>query len=229
MYALVRRDQLSFFARLFGFECEGQDIHFARVRVNERFSFNDRWPHSLRYRNEFQNVPIEIAEVNASSAIPIVRLCVIECPWSTPKYESSGFHSMQDRVEFCVAKVERIMVALESFCAVAKEQGKTFVDPHRCKMAVVTLGGKPKELREKAGRSFLVMCWNDGVVEYNRHHPLLTGLMTSVWQLSPAHKALRVFERADSSHSSLVRRFVPCWFWLHSQALKILRRSPSVF
>src|SRR5262249_11077664 len=114
-------------------------------------------------------------EVNASSAIPIVKLCVIECPWSTPKYESSGFHSMQDRVEFCVAKVERIMVALESFCAVAKEQGKTFVDPHRCKMAVVTLGGKPKELREKAGRSFLVMCWNDGVVEYNRHHPLLTG------------------------------------------------------
>jgi hypothetical protein len=82
---------------------------------------------------------------------------------------------MQDRVEFCVAKVERIMVALESFCAVAKEQGKTFVDPHRCKVAVVTLGGKPKELREKAGGSFLVMCWNDGVVEYNRHHPLLTG------------------------------------------------------
>jgi hypothetical protein len=175
MYALVRRDQLSFFARLFGFECEGQDIHFARVRVNERFSFNDRWPHSLRYRHEFQNVAIEIPEVNASSAIPIVKLCVVECPWSTPKYESSGFHSMQDRVEFCVAKVERIMVALESFCAVAKEQGKTFVDPHRCKVAVVTLGGKPKELREKAGGSFLVMCWNDGVVEYNRHHPLLTG------------------------------------------------------
>ena len=73
--------------------------------------------------------------------------------------EPRGFHSMQDRVEFCVADVERIMVPLKSLCAVAKEQGKTSVDAHRCEVAVVTLDAKPKKLREKAGsRSRLTGC-----------------------------------------------------------------------
>ena len=71
---------------------------------------------------------------------------------------------MQDRVEFCVVDVERIMVALECLCAVAKEQCKTSVDTHRCEVAIVTLDAKPKELREKAGRSFLVTCRNNGVL-----------------------------------------------------------------
>src|SRR5215510_16424632 len=80
--------------------------------------------HSLRYRHELQNVAIEIFEVNASSAVPIVEHCVIERPRSTPEYEAGGFHSMQ--------YVERVMVALECLCAVAKEQCKTSVDAHRC-------------------------------------------------------------------------------------------------
>src|SRR5215510_16393577 len=95
--------------------------------------------HSLRYRHELQNVAIEIFKVNASSAVPIVEHCVIERPRSTPEYEAGGFHSMQYRVEFCIADVERVMVALECLCAVAKEQCKTSVDAHRCEVAVVTL------------------------------------------------------------------------------------------
>lgn len=71
---------------------------------------------------------IEILEVNASPAIPIVELFVIEHPRSTPEYDPSGFHSIQDRVEFCVADVERIMVALKCFGAVAKKQCQTCVD-----------------------------------------------------------------------------------------------------
>ena len=91
---------------------------------------------------------------------------------------------MQDSVEFCIADVERIMVALECFSTVAKEQCKTSVDAHRCEVAVVTLEAKPKQLREKAGRSFLVTCWNDGVVEHDRHRPSLAGfndLCLSIW------------------------------------------------
>src|SRR5262249_39703221 len=111
---------------------------------------------------------IEILEVNASSAVPIVEHCVIERPRTTPEYEAVGFHSMQYRVEFCIADVERVMVALECLCAVAKEQCKTSVDAHRCEVAVVTLEAKPKELREKAGRSLLsragTMVWLSTIV-----------------------------------------------------------------
>ena len=49
---------------------------------------------SLRYRHELQNVVIEILEVNPSSAVPIVELCVIERPRSTSECAPSGFHSM---------------------------------------------------------------------------------------------------------------------------------------
>src|SRR5215831_18052042 len=78
--------------------------------------------HSLRYRHEFQNVAIEILKINALSAVPIVEHCVIERPRRTSEYEPGGFHSLQDRVEFGVADVERIMVALECLRAVAKKQ-----------------------------------------------------------------------------------------------------------
>src|SRR5262245_45204313 len=99
---------------------------------------------------------------------------------------------MQYRVEFCIADVERVMVALECLYAVAKEQCKTSVDAHRCEVAVVTLEAKPKELREKAGRSFLVTCWNDGVVEHDRHRHLLRVLMTSVCLFGPSQTGRRI-------------------------------------
>jgi hypothetical protein len=99
---------------------------------------------SLRYRHEFQNVAIEILEVNATTAVPIVELFVIERPRSTPEYDPSGFHAMQDHVEFCVADVERIMVALKCFVAVTKEQCQTCVDAHRCEVAVLTIEAEPK-------------------------------------------------------------------------------------
>src|SRR5262245_44357528 len=78
------------------------------------------------------------------------------------------------------------MVAFECFCAVAKEQRKTSVDAHRCKVAVVTLEAEPEELREKAGRSFLVTRWNDCVVEDDRHRlpPAgLNALCLSIWPI----------------------------------------------
>ena len=76
------------------------------------------------------------------------------------------------------------MVTFEFICAVAKEQRKTTVDAHRCEVAVLAIEAEPKDLREKAGRSFLVTRWNDGVVEHDRHRPSpagLNALCLSIW------------------------------------------------
>ncbi len=94
---------------------------------------------SLRYGHQLENVPIEILEVDPSAAIPIVEFRIVERPRSTPEGEPGSLHPLQDRIEFGVADVERIMMALESFYVVVEKQGESFVDTHRREVAVLTL------------------------------------------------------------------------------------------
>src|SRR5919201_6920896 len=70
---------------------------------------------SLRHGHQLENVAIGIREVDAAPAVPVVELCVIERPRGAAEREPGGLHPLQDRVEFRVADVKRIMMALDCF------------------------------------------------------------------------------------------------------------------
>src|SRR5262245_18099648 len=83
---------------------------------------------ALRHGHQLENVAIEVLEVDPSPAVPIIELRVVKCPRSTAEGEPGSLHPLQDRVEFGVADVERIMMALERFYVVVEEQRESFVD-----------------------------------------------------------------------------------------------------
>src|ERR1700694_900477 len=147
---------------------------------------------------------VEILEVDPPATVPIVELCVVERPRGAAEREPGSLHSLQDGVEFDVADVERIMMALERFHVVVEEQRERFVDAHRRKVTVSTLEFEPEELREKAGRSLLVARRNDGVVEHDRHRPPSAVLecpfvYRSAWSSCRRCAAWKAWPRPDAS------------------------------
>src|SRR5712671_6239610 len=89
---------------------------------------------SLRHGHQLDDVAVVVLVIEATAAIPIVELSVFKAPRPASKGKSSVLDSMQDRIEFGVADVKRIMLACDSPLRVSEVQRQRVVDAHLCKV-----------------------------------------------------------------------------------------------
>jgi len=84
---------------------------------------------SLRLGHQFKHMSIQILEVDASAATPIVEFAVVEAPGSAAERETSLLDPTEDRVELGVAHMKGVVVAIKAGVLVEQEsQGLIHVD-----------------------------------------------------------------------------------------------------
>ena len=98
---------------------------------------------SLRHSHQLKHVTVWVLEVNASAAIPVIELAVIETPRSAPICESSLFDAVEDRVELGVVYVEGVVVAIKRGVLVEQERQR-LVYPNWREVALSSLSSSPK-------------------------------------------------------------------------------------
>src|SRR6516225_5231156 len=103
---------------------------------------------SLRHGHQLDDVAVVVLVVEATAAIPIVELSVFKASGPASEGEPSVLDSLQDRVEFGVAYLKRIMLTCDSLLRVSEVQRQSVVDSHRRKVTASTLEAQPKDLRE---------------------------------------------------------------------------------
>ena len=123
---------------------------------------------SLRYGHEFKHMAVEVAKIDAASAVPVVELAVVEAPRCAAIDELRLANAAEDGIELGIADVEGVVVALELLAVVEKERERV-VDTYRREMAAFRIGMEAKNARKKLCRCPLVSGRNDGVVEGDGH------------------------------------------------------------
>ena len=77
---------------------------------------------SLRHGHQLDDMAVVVLVIEAAAAIPIVELSVFKAPGPASEGEPSVLDPLQDRVEFGVAYVKRIMLACDSPLRVSEVQ-----------------------------------------------------------------------------------------------------------
>src|SRR6476661_5642471 len=116
--------------------CEGADAPLCGIGANIREvkATAHRARSSLRHGHQLDDVAVVVLVIEATAAIPIIELSVFKAPGPASEGEPSVLDSLQDRVEFGVADVKRIMLACDSPLRVSEVQRQCFVDAHRRKV-----------------------------------------------------------------------------------------------
>src|SRR4029077_13879949 len=123
---------------------------------------------------------VRVAKIDATSAIPVVELTVLEAPRCAAIGELSLPNAGEDGIEFGIAHVERIEGGLE-LLVVVKEECERVIDTYRREMVAFRLGMKAKNACKKLRRCLLVAGRNDGVVEGDGHRKTLATTAADVW------------------------------------------------
>src|ERR1700752_245135 len=115
---------------------------------------------------------IRVAKIDAAAAVPVVELTIVEAPRCAAIGELRLANAAEDGIEFGIADVEGVVLALELLVVVEKERER-IVDTYRREMAVFRIGMEAKNARKKLRRSPLVAGRDDGVVEGDGHRKTL--------------------------------------------------------
>src|SRR6185503_16774156 len=91
---------------------------------------------SLRHGHQLDDMAVVVLVIEATAAIPIVELSVFKAPGPASEGEPSVLDSLQDRVEFGVTYVKRIMLTCDSPLRLSEVQRQRVVDAHLRKVTV---------------------------------------------------------------------------------------------
>src|SRR5258707_15886692 len=89
---------------------------------------------SLRHGHQLNDMAVVVLVIEAAAAIPIVEVSVFKAPGPASEAEPSVLDPLQDRVEFGVAYVKRIMLARDSPLRISEVQRQCVVGAHRRKV-----------------------------------------------------------------------------------------------
>ena len=92
---------------------------------------------------------VGILEINASAAVPVIELAVVETPGSAAIGELGVAYPLEDCVEFGIADVKGIVVAFERGLII-EQQGQRVVDPHGSEVAGLAIEMQAEDARERA-------------------------------------------------------------------------------
>src|SRR6478672_8327375 len=109
-------------------------IHHISDRIREAKAAPHPARSSLRHGHQLDDVAVVVLVIKATAAIPIVELSVFKAPGTASEGDPSVLDSLQDRIEFGVAYVKRIMLACDSPLRVSEVQRQCVVDAYRRKV-----------------------------------------------------------------------------------------------
>src|SRR3954451_23981137 len=118
---------------------------------------------SLRHGHQLQQVTVRIPEIKPAAATPIVELAIIRAFRRAAIGEPCRLDTIEDGIEFGVAHVKGVVVALERV-GVVEQQRRLIVHTYRREVADA-LALQAKYLREESCSRRFVANRNDGVVE----------------------------------------------------------------
>src|SRR6185295_20416291 len=104
----------------------GANIREAKATANHARS-------SLRHGHQLDDMAVVVLVIEAAAAIPSVELSVFKSPGPASEGEPSVLDPLQDRVEFGVAYLKRIMLACDRPLRISEVQRQCVVDAHRRK------------------------------------------------------------------------------------------------
>src|SRR5581483_5656767 len=81
-----------------------------RLEVDLRAATVRAARYSLRHGHQLDDVAVVVFVIEAATAIPIVELAILKTPRPASEGEPGILHPLQDRVEFGVADVKRIVL-----------------------------------------------------------------------------------------------------------------------
>src|SRR5262245_22749889 len=111
---------------------------------------------------------VGIPEVDASPPTASVDLSVLRGPWPTPIRDTRGLNAVEHRVELCVTHMKGIVMTLESV-AIIEVESEGLVHPYGREVPHRSLIRQTKDVRKEPGRRFLVVCWDNGMVQCDSH------------------------------------------------------------
>src|SRR5439155_26711012 len=118
----------------------------------------------------FENVPVRVLEIDATSAVPVIDLHVGARARAAAVGDAFVLDPGEDRVELGFADPERVMMVLE-IAALVEIEGQLLVDLDRCEMGMRAFVFEAKDPRKELGRRDLVVGRDDGVIEDDCHEP----------------------------------------------------------
>src|SRR6476619_3700314 len=110
--------------------CEGADAPLCGIGANIREvkATAHRARSSLRHGHQLDEMAVVVLVIEAAAAIPIVELSVFKASGPASESEPSVLDPLQDRVEFGVTYVKRIMLTCDSPLRLSEVQGQRVVD-----------------------------------------------------------------------------------------------------
>ena len=133
--------------------------HSARIPVRRR-----RNKRSLRHSHQLEDVTVRVLEINASAAIPVIELAVVEAPGSAAVRKPSLLDALEDSVELGVAHVEGIVVTVKRGVLVEQERQRLVYADRREVVALLFVKIQTESVCKKPGGGHLVARRHDGVV-----------------------------------------------------------------
>ena len=109
-------------------------------------------------------MPVEVAEINAATAAPVVGLTVLEGEGAAPVDDPFGPDATEDLVELLLTDLERVVVPLEVLSVVEVERQR-IVQPDGGEVAQRLAADQAEDPGEELRRLDLVVTRNDRVVE----------------------------------------------------------------
>ena len=98
---------------------------------------------------------VRVTKIDAAAAVPVVELTVVEAPRCAAIGELRLANAAEDGIEFGIADVEGVVVALELLVVVEKKR-KRVVDTYRREMVAFRIGSwRPKMRAKNCAAAFL--------------------------------------------------------------------------
>ncbi len=118
---------------------------------------------------QFQQMPIVIAEVNVAATIPVVDFHVVRGERPAAIHQSFRLHATENIVEFGFPDLKGIVVRLERLAVVEVEAERLTRDANRSEMSRRPLALKSQNPFIEACGFFLVLRRHDGVIQFDFH------------------------------------------------------------
>lgn len=128
----------------------------------------------LRPRQQFEQMPARIAEVNTTPPVPIIQLPVFRILRMAAVRQASLLHPLNNGVEFRITYVKGIVMGLKRIILIEIEcQSVIHLDGSEMPGRTSIL--KAEDVGEKTRRLFLVTRGHDRMIQFDSHDYLILG------------------------------------------------------
>lgn len=131
--------------------------------------------HGLWPGEQFEQMAVRVAEVDATATIPVIKLSVFRIPWMAAVRQPGLSHSVENSVKLAITHLKCIVMGLKRIIFV-KIECQSVVHVHGNEMSGRTSILKTEDIGKKARRLFFVMRRHNCMIKFYGHESLPMGI-----------------------------------------------------